>query len=259
MAGEARGREEEVRSFLGTHLVWTPGQVLGAELMRQAWSLPSRSHGLVAGQEADGSAVPGEERVGWRCSTVQTQTDVDLMRGGFSIRFGLPPSINLPPPVLTAAHKDRIMKGLLQTRELKSGRQLGSDPKFQALRFSPSLSSASDLAGSPQPELTSGEAGGAASQHRSEADLSAKEAHVLLGCYHQTQDTQTANQSPGPLPRFSSVAQVTSHSPSPLAPQKQGQAEGAGIPSCAAQGALPPVVGPEETRAWRCGTQARKG
>lgn len=29
MAGEAQGREEEVRSFLGTHLVQTPGRVLG--------------------------------------------------------------------------------------------------------------------------------------------------------------------------------------------------------------------------------------
>ena len=144
--------------------------------------------------------------------------------------------------MLTAAHKDRIMEGLLQTRELRSGRQLGSDPKFQALHFSPSLSSASDLAGSPPPQLTPGENGGAASQHRSEASLSAKDAHVLLGCCHQTQDAQPANQSPGSLPRFPSSARVASHSPSPLAPQKQGRAEGARILSRAAWGALPPQL-----------------
>lgn len=53
----------------------------GAAVMRQAWSLPSWSHGLAGEQEADGSAVPGEERVSWGHSTVQTQMDVGLTQG----------------------------------------------------------------------------------------------------------------------------------------------------------------------------------
>lgn len=67
---------------------------------------------------------------------------------------------------------------------------------------------------------------------------------MLLGCYHQTQDTQIANQSPGPLSRFSSAAQVTSHSPSPLASSARVRLRGLESQLCSS-GCPPPAANPE--------------
>lgn len=104
--------------------------------------------------------------------------------------------------------------------------------------------------GLKRPELTPGETGGAASQHRFKRNLSVlsgEDARMLPGCHHQTKDVQTANQSPGPLPRLPHP-QLLSHFPLPFPIwflRSRVGLSGARTPSCTAQGPRS-LVGPEE-------------